>query len=76
MKDLEKLHYCLGLEVWRYNGKTLITWRKYTKEVLRMFNMNTCKLVSTPLEQNVKLKNNDDTKEVDGTLYRTIGGKY
>jgi len=37
-----------------------------------MFNMNTSKLVSTPLEQNVKLKNNDDTKEVDGTLYRQL----
>jgi hypothetical protein len=69
MKDLGHLHYCLGLEVWRENGKTLITQSKYTKEVLRRFNMNTCKPISTPLEQNVKLSNNDDSKEVDGTLY-------
>jgi hypothetical protein len=40
MKDLGQLHYCLGLEVWRDNGKTLITQRKYTKELLKRFNMN------------------------------------
>ena len=74
MKDLGHLHYCLGLEVWRENGKTLITQSKYTKEVLRRFNMNTCKPISTPLEQNVKLNNNDDSKEVDGTLYRQLVG--
>jgi hypothetical protein len=36
--------------------------------------MNTCKPISTPLEQNVKLNNNDDSKEVDGTLYRQLVG--
>ena len=74
MKDLGHLHYCLGLEVWRENGKTLITQSKYTKVVLKRFNMNTCKPISTPLEQNVKLSNNDDSKEVDGTLYRQSVG--
>ena len=74
MKDLGHLHYCLGLEVWRENGKTLITQSKYTKEVLRRFNMNTCKPISTPLEQNVNLNNNDDSKEVDGTLYQQLVG--
>jgi len=55
MKDLGQLHYCLGLQVWRDNGNTLFT-------LLRRFNMNTCKLVSTPLENNVNLKNNDYKK--------------
>jgi hypothetical protein len=36
--------------------------------------MDTCKLASTPLEKNVKLNNSDDTKEVDGTLYRQLVG--
>jgi hypothetical protein len=31
MKDLGELHYCLGIEVWREPGKTLITQSKYTK---------------------------------------------
>jgi hypothetical protein len=31
IKDLDELHYYLGLEVWRESGKTLITQSKYTK---------------------------------------------
>ena len=55
MKDLDELHYCLGIEVWRELGKTLITQIKYTKEILKKFNMSDCKSMSTPLEKNEKL---------------------
>jgi hypothetical protein len=70
MKDLGKLHYCLGIEVWRESGKTLLTQSKYTKEILKRLNMSECKAISTPLEHNAKLYNEDGSKEVDGTLYR------
>ena len=50
MNDLEELHNCLGLEVSRDNGKTLVTQSKDTQELIRRFNMNGCKAVSTPLE--------------------------
>ena len=36
--------------------------------------MNGCKAVSTPLEQNIKLRSDDGTKEVNGTLYRQLVG--
>ena len=55
MKDLGELHYCLGIEVWREPSKTLITQSKYTKEILKKFNMSDCKAMSTPLENNAKL---------------------
>eukprot|EP00253_Pinus_taeda_P025555 PITA_25555 len=74
IKDLGELHYCLGLEVWREPGKTLITQRKYTREILKRFNMIECKATSTPLEQNVKLCSDDGTKEVNGTMYRQLVG--
>ena len=74
MKDLSELHYCLGLEVWREPGKTLITQSKYTREILKRFNMIECKATSTPLEQNVKLCSDDGTKEVNGTMYRQLVG--
>eukprot|EP00253_Pinus_taeda_P013087 PITA_13087 len=74
MKDLGELHYCLGLEVWREFGKTLITQSKYTREILKRFNMTKCKATSTPLEQNVKLCSDDGTKEVNGTMYRQLVG--
>jgi hypothetical protein len=50
MKDLGQMHYCLGIEVWREDGKTLITQSKYAKELIKRFNMNDCKPMSTPLE--------------------------
>jgi hypothetical protein len=31
MKDLGQMHYCLGIEVLREDGMTLITQSKYTK---------------------------------------------
>ena len=36
--------------------------------------MNGCKAVSTPLEQNIKLRSDDRKKEVNGTLYRQLVG--
>ena len=74
MKDLGEMHYCLGIEVWRETGKTLITQSKYTKEILKKFNMTDCKAMSTPLEQNAKLYKEDGSKEADGTLYRQLVG--
>ena len=69
MKDLGEMHYCLGLEVWGDDGRILITQSKYTNEVLKRFNMNGCNALSTPLEQNIKLRSDDGTKKVNGTLY-------
>ena len=34
--------------------------------------MEQCKTASVPLQQNLKLQINDDSKEVDATLYRKI----
>ena len=50
MKDLGELHYCLGLEVWRESGKTMITQSKYVREILNRFNMSDCKESPIPLE--------------------------
>ena len=36
--------------------------------------MNECKEISTPLMQNEKLSNNDESNEVDGTLYQQLVG--
>lgn len=74
MKDLGEMYYYVGLEVWRNNGRTIITQSKYTNEVLKRFHMNECKSVSTPLKQNIKLRSDDGTKEVNGTMYRQLVG--
>jgi len=69
MKDLRELHYCLGLEVWRDSGQTFLSQRKYVSSLLKKFKMDQYKATSVPLQENLKLHNNDDSKQVDATLY-------
>jgi hypothetical protein len=55
MKDLDELHYCLGLEVWRNVGQTFLSQGKYVREVLKKFKMDQCKLSYVSMQQNMKL---------------------
>ena len=74
MKDIESLHYCLGLEVCRDTGQTFLTQGKYARNLLEKFGMDQCRAVATPLQQNLKLSSDDGTKEVDATMYRQLVG--
>lgn len=74
MKDLCELHYCLGHEIWKESGKTIITQSKYAKTILERFHMFECKPMSIPLEQNAKLYGDDGSKEVNGILYHQLVG--
>lgn len=69
MKDLGDLHYCLGLEVWKYSGQNFLTQGKYARNLLERLIMEQCKTEATPLQQNLKLSSDDGTKQVDATLY-------
>ena len=74
MKDLGKMHYCLGIGVWKENGRTLITQSKYANKLIQKFNMQDCKATCTPLEHDFKFSCDSDTSEVNGTLYRQMVG--
>ena len=74
MKYLVDLHYYLGINFWRESGKTIITQRKYAREILERFQMSECKSISTHLGQNIKLYNIDGSKEANGTLYHQLVG--
>ena len=43
MKDMELLHYFLGLEIWQRDGEIFVSQGKYAKEILGKFNMESCK---------------------------------
>ena len=74
MKDLGRLHYCLGLKVCRDTGKTFLTEGKYARNLLEKFGMDQFRSAVTPLQQNLKLRSDDGTKEVDATMYRQLVG--
>jgi hypothetical protein len=55
MTDLGHLHYYLGIEVIQNPKYIFISQKKYIGELLNKFGMVECNLVSTPMEQNLKL---------------------
>ncbi|KAE9588692.1 putative RNA-directed DNA polymerase [Lupinus albus] len=55
MTDLGKLSYFLGMKFTYTSTGLLMHQKKYAKDLLQRFKMNTCNSVATPLETNVKL---------------------
>lgn len=69
MKDLGRVSRCLGIEFDQdlENGQMSLKQKEYTESVLARFNMQNCKPVVTPLEQQCKL---DKPLEPDATIMR------
>ena len=77
MKDLGKLHHCLGITV-EYDESKRCLWlhqKPYISAMLEKFGLSQAKTVSTPANLNEKLKRDDGTsKLVDPTLYQSMVG--
>ncbi|MCO5578072.1 hypothetical protein L7F22_031910 [Adiantum nelumboides] len=56
MKDLGELRYFLGIEMIRNEGGIWLSQKKYGLDMLLKYGMADCKLISTPLDQNLKLR--------------------
>jgi hypothetical protein len=54
MKDLDLMHYFLGLEVWKKPSEIFLGQGKYTIEILSIFGMMDCKSMATPMMKNMK----------------------
>eukprot|EP00249_Psilotum_nudum_P025147 c29390_g1_i1 orf=407-4477(+) len=74
MTDLGDLHYFLGMEIWRNQDHIFLGQSKYCQKILTTFGMESCKSVTTPVEQGVKFSNEDSSEKVDATLYRKVIG--
>ena len=48
--------------------------KKYAKEILKKFQMEECKVVSTPMNQKEKLSNEDGADKIDEGYYRSLIG--
>jgi hypothetical protein len=55
MKDLDLMHYFLGLEVWQSPQRIFLNQGKYTVEIFKRFDMLECKPMNTPMEAKLKL---------------------
>ena len=74
MSLLGELKFFLGLQISLLNNGIFISQSKYIKEMLRKFGMEDCKPVSTPMTTRCKLSMDDESKEVDQKLYRSMIG--
>lgn len=74
MTDLGLMTYFLGLEVRQQENEIFISQRKYAKEILKKFHMESCKATETPMQAKVKFCKNDGSAKVDENLYRSLIG--
>ena len=72
MKDLDMMHYFLGMEVWQNADGISLGKGKYVVDILKRFRMMDCK--ATPMALNLKLLNDASLELVDATMYRQMIG--
>ncbi|XP_047167621.1 secreted RxLR effector protein 161-like [Vigna umbellata] len=74
MTDLGVMSYFLGMEIKQGQGEIFICRKKYAKEILKKFQMEECKAVSTPMNQKEKLHKEDGANNVDEGYFRSLIG--
>eukprot|EP00253_Pinus_taeda_P033358 PITA_33358 len=74
MTDLGFLRYFLGIEVDQSENGVFISQDKYLEAVLKRFNMQTSKGAVTPTVMGLKLTKEDNSKDFDAKLYKSIVG--
>ena len=72
MKDLGLMHYFLGLEVWQQKGEIFLGQGRYTTEILKRFQMEDFRPMTTPMITNWKKIDTSKDDEVDPTLCRKL----
>ncbi|KAI0984565.1 hypothetical protein GJ496_011917 [Pomphorhynchus laevis] len=74
-KDYNELNYCLGIEINIHEDNIELQQTNFIQRVLNKYQMAECKIVSTPMNPNIRLEVNDNTsKSVDQKLYQFIIG--
>ena len=64
----------MGLQVYQTDKGIFISQTKYINDVLKRFQMEDSKPISTPIITGCKLSKDDESLEVDHTMYRSIIG--
>jgi Reverse transcriptase (RNA-dependent DNA polymerase) len=74
IKDLERLHFFLGIEMSSYDTGLLLTQSSYITSILQKANMNDAKTVTTPMATGNMLSKYDGESMENPHLFRSIVG--
>ncbi|KAL2243410.1 UNVERIFIED_CONTAM: hypothetical protein Sindi_0459000 [Sesamum indicum] len=74
MTDIGLMSYYLRIEVKQREDGIFISQEVYGKEILKKFEMEKCKPVSTPVECGVKLSFYKDDEKIDPTFFKSLIG--
>ena len=74
MTDFSFLRCFLGIEVDQSENGVFISQDKYVEAVLKRFNMQNNKAAVTPTVMGLKLSKEDNSKDFDPKLYKSIVG--
>ena len=72
MSMVGKLNYFLGLQVKQRKDGIFISQKKYAKNLIKRFGLDSKKHTSTPMSSSVKLSLDVVIVDVDPTLYRSM----
>jgi hypothetical protein len=74
MSMLGELKFFLGLQICQQRNGIFISQEKYLKDCLKKFGMQDCKGYKTPMPTNGHLRTDDNGKEFDQKVYRSMIG--
>lgn len=74
MSMIGELHVFLGFQVKQLREGNFIYQEKYTKDLLKRFNMENCKPLHTPMATSKSLDDDAKGKPVNPKLYRSMIG--
>jgi hypothetical protein len=74
MSMVGELSYFLGLQIKQLKNGTFVSQVKYIKDMLKKFDMNEAKPISTPMGTNRSLDSDKSGNMVDQKMYRSIIG--
>ena len=75
MSMFGEINFFVGLQVHQLKHGIFVTQLKYIKYILKTFGLEDSKSVSTPMIIVHKLSKNDESAEVNQTMYRSMIGK-
>ena len=74
MSMMGELTFFLGFQIKQLKDGTFISQTKYTKDMLKKFNMEDAKPIKTPMSTQGHLDLNKDGKAMDQKVYRSMIG--